>query len=195
MDRDEELRALWRDQKTETTIMTTENVMKQDSKLSRRIGMRNGLEYVAATFVALYFGSVALRPGDAGGVLRVGAALIVGAAVHVALDLRRRGKALPPPPVDAPTGEHVAHHRTQLTRQRDLLATAPRWYVLPFAGATVVFTIGVGLDRLHRGDTSSDVGALLAGVDAILGVVFVFVLFANRYAAEKLTRAIDSLEG
>jgi hypothetical protein len=194
MDRDEDLRALWRAQKTETTTMTPENVMKQDSKLSRRIGARNGLEYVAAAFLALYFGSIAVRPGDAGAVLRVGAALVVGAAVNAAFSLRRRGRALPPPPVDAPTHACVAHHRTQLTRQRDLLATAPRWYVLPFAGATLVFTVGVGLDAFRHGEPLRDLVMMLATAELVVGAVFVLVLFANRYVVKKLTRKIDALD-
>jgi uncharacterized membrane protein YecN with MAPEG domain len=194
MDRDEELRAVWREQKTETTVMTSENVMRQDATLSRRIRARNGLEYVAAAVVTLYFGAVALRPGDAGAVLRVGAALLVGAAVHVAFDLHRRGRPIPPPAVDAPTRACIAHHRAQLTRQRDLLAAAPRWYVAPFAPGLVVFTLGVGVDLLRHGETMRAVASLLVTVDAIIATVLVFVLVVNRYATRRLTRKIDALD-
>jgi hypothetical protein len=194
MDHDDELRALWREQKSKEPLMSTQEVMRLDSKFSRRVGARNVTEYATAALLAVYFGSVAVIPGHTGAVSRVGAAMIVGAALHAVVELRRRGTALPPPAVDAPTQVYVEHHRAQLTRQRDLLATAPRWYVAPFVAGTLVYVAGIAIDVLGRGAPMGVVGLTLAGVLAVLTAVFVGVLFLNRHVTKRLSKKIDALD-
>jgi hypothetical protein len=188
----DELAALWRAQPTKVITMAIGELKKRESKLERVVGVRNALEYgagalVAATFSAMMFGPI-------GWVARIGCVLIVFATIRVIATVRRRGSAEASPSMSAPTREHLAHLRAQLERQRDLLASVPRWYLAPFLPGYVVFLGGVAIDLLSKGVPVSKLLLPFGNAIALAMIVFGAVVVANRKAAAKLAREIAGLE-
>ena len=193
MNDDEALRSLWKQQPTHAPPAPTAAAIEATSRaFARRIRRRNLREYVAVVLVVPIF--VALAVAAHPWLVRAGAALVCLATVFVTWWLRTRGRPLPPPPPDTPTRAHLAHLRMELVRQRDLLASAPFWYVLPPSVGVLVMVVGVTLGRLEHG---AAVGAALlrSGPSLIVIVgILVGIVIANRRAARALTRAIEALE-
>jgi hypothetical protein len=203
---DDELRDLWRAQKTEEPKLPTEEKMeivrKRDASLALKVKIRNVSETAAGVFVVGMFTWMALTaPWQEGQakppaalVARAGCLLVAAGAVYAVMRLRSHGTSIPAPPSSATTSEFLAHHRAQLVRQRDLLASVPRWYLAPFVPGMALFIAGVTLDRLAAGATMAAIAPGLArGVGEIVGI-FALVALLNYVTARKLTRAIAALD-
>jgi hypothetical protein len=92
-------------------------------------------------------------------------------------------EGLPLPALDAPTFEHIAHHRAEMLRQHKLLANAWLWYVAPFVPGMAVMLAAMG--RVDPTQT------MMASIVCVL--VFLAIALLNRRAARNLGRAATSL--
>jgi hypothetical protein len=194
-DKDDELRALWRAQKVEGPLMTLENVMRQDTKFDRTIKWRNAREYVVGVPAVVLFVCMGFfMPPIYGLTARAGALVCAAGIVVVLARLRSHGTAAPAPAAEAPTREHVAHYRAELVRQRDLLASVPRWYLGPLVPGMVLLVVGVALDALARGMPMGTVAARLMEPVGIIVGMFGVIAVANHVVAKRLTREIAALD-
>lgn len=176
---DDELRALWQrrpGEEEEPMSVSVEDLTRRARSLARTIRWRNGREYLAVLLVFALFTARAL--GGAAVLERLGSALVALGALYIGRHLWKWGAA---PSVDstAETRVALAAHRSALERQRDLLASAWRWYLLPLVP-------GLLLIILSR-PASAPRAAL------VCGVVFVAIALLNRAAARSLQREIDKL--
>ena len=187
---DDDLRALWQSAPAAGSVSLDE-LRKRERALSLRVKVRNGAEYVAAAFVVVAFTFYAVRAPSLG--VRASSWLTVLATAFVVWKLRRDGSPLPPPALGAPLGESLAHHRASLVRQRDLLRTAPLWYVGPFVVPMVLFQVSVALER-SPGAPFAVLMRELARPLFVSLLVFAAIAFLNVRAAGKLDAKIESLK-
>ena len=108
--------------------------------------------------------------------------MLVVATLVVVGYLWRRGRA---PRFDAlvETRALLASHRRELERQRDLLRSVGRWYLLPFVPGFVIVLIGRAADH--------PVVTLVESVG--IAAVFVIAWRLNQAAARELQRDIEAL--
>jgi hypothetical protein len=77
-------------------------------------------------------------------------------------------------------------HRTQLTRQRDLLREVWSWYILPFVPGMLLMLIGFGVAHPER------IRFIVAYAVALAGLMIGLHLL-NRRAATGIQRRLDEL--
>ena len=184
------LRDLWTSDQGEKFTMSVSELTAKSNHFHARIKWRNITEYIAAALVIGVFGWIAfLVPVWS---IKIGSILIVAAALYISWKLHEIGGASNPS--DLITGQSLAsHHRDALVRQRDALRSVWRWYLLPFAPGTLVFTLGTALETA----TQIPLGAALSSGGISLGViaaVFYGVHALNAHAAKKLDAEIDLLD-
>lgn len=181
--------ALWTQQKKETFTMSLADIRSHSRRLQSRVRTRNFTEYAAAGLVIVLFGWVGFLIPDA--VVKTGAFLIALGAVYVALALHRKARATNLQPDGGQP--LIAFHRAELIRQREALATVPRWYLAPFVPGILIFMGGVsfapdtGLPLLAR---LSQFGISLA----IVSAVFAGVAWLNVRAVKQLDAEIAALD-
>ena len=185
-----DIKRLWRNQKTESTAVTLENVHERAAKFQKSVRNRNLREYIVMPLLVLVFGwYMWVFPGW---MMKTGSALSIAAVLFVAWQLYRRGTAQRVP--EAPGMGLVEFHRRQLVRQRDLLKSALLWYIAPFIPGTVLITLGRWL-QFHapwRSLAWDHEVIILAAVIIALGFGIIWLL--NVLAATKLQRKIDELD-
>lgn len=186
MNDDKKVLDLWQGQPLSESEIDMEKVKQSASKFQRRIQIRNVLEYAAGGFVMVWSAHFALR-APAPALEKVGTVLLGLGALVVVTVLRRRGHAGGDPPLAAPTRELVAWHRSELSRQRDLLRSVPLWYLGPFVPGMLLTFFG----RWHANPEQVLPLAMSLG---IVVVVFAGVWVLNALAAKKLDRKIRDLE-
>lgn len=200
-DHDDDLRALWQGEppgrpgiepSAEELAASAARVDEKARRLARTVRNRNLREYLAVLVVAPFFAVAAARSD--GIVTALGHALVAVGAVFVALHLRARGGNLPPPAADAPTRERVAHYRAELSRQRDLLASVARWYILPFAPGMLLFLAGTGIDLVKHGLPPQHAALALGSTLLVMAATAAVVLLLNRRAARAMGREIEALD-
>jgi hypothetical protein len=119
-----------------------EEVRKGADKFYRIIKWRNRVEYFSCAVAIAVFGYLfATLPHIAH---KVGAALVIAAAIFGPWQLHRRASAVSPDL--AGTMPIYVFLRGQLVRQRDALKTIFGWYVLPFLPGLALIVAGNGLD-------------------------------------------------
>jgi hypothetical protein len=193
----EDPRSLWQAQpQKENLVMSTEDLIKKESKLARTVRFRNVREYVAGVIVIGAFVVYAVAiPGasPSAWMMRLACALIALGTALVLARLRRDGSPLEAPSASAPTADHVAHHRASLTRQRDLLRGVPKWYIGPLVPGVVVFFVAAWL---HAPETVPLARrAFVAGEAVVICfAMFGVIIAANRFAARKLEADIEALD-
>jgi hypothetical protein len=160
---------------------TVEEAREANARFAKRIARRNLREIVAGGIVTTFFAFTAAS--DSNPTTRLGALLIALAAVPIVGTLLLRGRTAPPPPSDASFHDHVAHHRRELERQRDLLAAAWLWYGMPFVPGFVVLSWGFA----HRHLAAAILNLVL------IAPVLVGVGWLNRRGARKLDAQIAAL--
>ena len=179
-----DLHRLWVTQQTPEERMSTEDIRKRAHAVEVRIGRRNLREYLAGAVVVVAFSFVAWT--DSSSAVRLGAGLVVAAAVYVMSRLRARGSVRPMPGglglVDC-----RAFYRSELLRQRDLLRGVWSWYLLPFVPGMLTILIGRAVQRPER---RLFIAIAAAGVAA----AFVAVGWLNGRVASRIQRRIDELE-
>lgn len=162
--------------------MSAPEVRALADKFERTVSRRNRREYVAAAFVVVWFGVWAWFAQSA--VIALGCWLVALAALYVVYHLHRHGAAR------RPGGEQevmscLEFHRSELVRQRDLLASVWWWYLLPFVPGMLLILLGYSLARPER-------WLLVPGIFA--AVTFVGIGLLNQRVAHKLQRRLDDLD-
>ena len=180
LDDDDKLNAVWQQREGDPMRLSVEDLERQAHSFARGIRWRNASEYAAAAVVVVFFSSQAVRATTL--LERWGSCLIVLAAVFVSGYLWRRGSAAE---FDSlmETRALLASHRRELERQRDLLRSVGRWYLLPFVPGFVMILIGRAAEH--------PVAALLGSV--VGAAVLVVGWWLNRAAARELQRDIEAL--
>jgi Flp pilus assembly protein TadB len=179
-DDDVKLQAAWQQRDAAPLRFSVEDLARQARSFSRSVRWRNVREYAAAAAVVLFFSWQAVwatTPFE-----RWGSCLVIAAAVFVCGYLRSRGRA---PELDFSVETHavLASHRRELERQRDLVRSAARWYLLPFVPGFMMLLIG---------RTAEHPEAALAGV-VVAAAAFAVVSWLNRAAARRLQQDIEAL--
>ena len=179
-----DLNRLWQNQPAEKAPLTLEDIRNRASRLEKRVGRRNLLEYAGALFVIVTT-SVRLWH-ETNLVMVIGGALLLVGTLYVVYHLHRWGSARPMP-ADVALMDCIDFHRAELVRQRDLLRGVWWWYLLPFVPGSALLIIGRAIERPDR-------RLLALGVTATFVVTFTLVGKLNEYGARKLQRAIDALD-
>ena len=181
--------ALWAQPQQEAFAMSLADIHSHSRHFQSRVRTRNYTEYAAAALVIVLFGWVAFLVPDA--IVKAGALLTALGAAYVACALYRKARAAEwQPDGGKPL---MDFHRMELARQRDALATVPRWYLAPFVPGMLLFVGGVSF--------ASDTGmpllarAIQFGVSvSIVSIVFVGVAWLNRRAVKQLDAEIAALD-
>jgi hypothetical protein len=178
------LQALWQSQPPSERAMSIEEVREKARRLERRVARRNRREYIAAVVVLVGYGWIlrrALSPA-----VRVGAGLIIAATIFICYQLRVHGSAAS---LQADVGikSSLDFYRVQLERQRELLHSVWRWYLLPFAPGFLVLLIGQALAQPARVSF-----VVVYGVLVLIGGGGLHAL--NRRGAARIQRALDRLK-
>src|SRR5262249_25439417 len=142
------------------------------------------------------FGAMVFRAPNTLG--RLGAGLIVVAAIYIIYSLRIRGSAQNIPE-DAARMSFIQFHRLSLERQRDLLEDIWRWYLLPFVPGFVLLGISSAvrdgvLMNPNRTPQQLRHGFVLLLFNAMVFIFMFLVAALNKRGARKLQRKIDALE-
>jgi hypothetical protein len=185
---------LWKSQANEPLSFSAEEIRRASGRFAHRISRRNLREYAAGALVIpafIYF----LIHFDVF-LLRLGSALIIAGVLIVLAQLHKRASAKTlPQEIDA--ASCIEFHRSELARQRDLLLSVWKWYLLPLAPGFAVFVAGqyqavVAQPKFHAqlGSFRLQLGIYLAAC-ALFCVVVVRI---NRSAARRLQAQIDELD-
>ncbi len=180
-----ELKTLWKEQKTEVIEMKA--LTQLDNNFRETIRQRNWLEWIACVVVAVFFSVPVLADGAL--LIRIGAAIVVTAALFVAYKLWRDGRVETQLDPTLPTSDNVARHRENLLRQARLLRRAPLWYVAPIALGWSFIWVGGFLVRLSADNVRAGDFLYLA----LCVTLFVGVAWLNLRAAQKLDRKAADL--
>lgn len=184
------LRDLWTSDQGDKFTMSISELTAKSNHFHARIKWRNMTEYIAASLVIGVFGWIAfLVPVWS---IRIGALLIITAALYISWKLHKIGGASKP--TDLTSGQSLAsYHRDALVRQRDALRSVWRWYLLPFVPGMLVFTLGTTLE------TASEVPLTASLATGAISLVFMSALLygihaLNIHTAKKLDTEIDTLD-
>ena len=183
------LQTLWTQQTQETFSMSLADIHAHSRRFQSRIRTRNLTEYAAAALVIAVFGWMAFLIPDL--VVKAGCILTALGAAYVAYALHAKAGTSGGQPEGAEP--LLDFHRAELLRQRQALATVPRWYLAPFVLGMLLFVGGVsfasdsGLPLLAR---FIQFGTSLA----IIGAVFAGVAWLNARAVKQLDARIAALD-
>ena len=180
---DVDARALWQSQGDADAAISLADIRRRARRLERAVLVRNLLEYVAGAAVVAAF---AIRMWwESSAVVRASGVMVIAATLFVTYRLHQRGAATQLP-AELGLKPAIDFHRAQLERQRDLVRSVWRWYLLPFMPGLVGLQIGLGLSgRAPLGKVVMQTAVICALFAAIQGV--------NRLAARRLQQRIDRL--
>jgi hypothetical protein len=181
-------RSVWQCQSVEHTAMPLAEIRRRARNYQRKMRFRNGLEYLAVAFIAVFFvhtvRTVHYR------LIQAGADLCFAGGLYMAWQLNRRGSARAMPSSICSTTV-VGFHRAQLVRQRDLALASWSWYLGPLLPGMAVIGIGAGLANprhLHYA------WAIVGGYFALIAVAFRMVRRYHLRCARRLQTEIDELD-
>lgn len=178
-----DIKALWRDQQTETHPMTLEFIHARG--FQARVRRRNLIEYAASAVVLAAFSAYVVFLPDP--ILKAASALIVVGTLIVVWQLHRRGSARPLAP-GASGQSALAFHRAELVRQRDALRSVWLWYLGPFVPGMLLFNAGL---LMHQPGPPM---VQRLPIPALVIAVFLGIWLLNRRGAQRLQREIDDLD-
>jgi len=189
-----ELLNLWQSQEPQATSMSAKELRDASSKLEKRVFWRNSREYLGAAIVVASFGYYLYKFESA--LLRAGSALTIAGALFVVMYLYRKGAA-ETMAAGQQSNSCMEFYRMELVRQRDLLLSVWKWYLMPFVPGLGLFLLGMlqmvlrqPAAHLHYG-----VVALWFGFSfAFCAGIFAGVEWLNRKAAKALQKEIDALD-
>lgn len=177
---------LWQGQPLIERKLDMGDLIENVDRFQRKIRRRNVLEYTAACVLVIWAILFVAR-SDALLLIKAGVLLIALGGLGAAIILRLRGHgAEGKPPVASTTRDVLLWHRSELSRQRDLLRSVPVWYLGPFVPGLVLLLVGAWLAHPDKWLRISLSGALVL-------VVFTGVAFMNLKAARKLGEQIDAV--
>lgn len=189
-----ELLNLWQSQEPQHISMSAKELRDASSKLERRVFWRNSREYLGAAIVVASFGYYLYKFETL--LLRLGSGLTIAGALFVALYLYRKGSA-ETMATDRESKSCVEFYRMELVRQRDLLLTVWKWYLMPFVPGLGLFLLGELQMVLRQPASHFHYGAIALWFGFTFGFcagVFVLVEWLNRRAAKALQKEIDALD-
>ena len=175
---------IWQDQPAEGSRMTLDDIRQRSRRFETKVGRRNLREYAAALFVIVFASIAAWR--ESNNVVVIGEVLMAAGALFVVYFLQKRGSARRMPP-EAGLMDCLDFHRSELTRQRDLLRSVWWWYLLPLVPGPAFIVIGRAIERPDR-------QWLTFAVAGIFALTFIAVGKLNDRAARKVQRRIDGLD-
>lgn len=182
------LRELWASDQGEKFTMSIAELTARSDRFRSRIQRRNLIEYAAAALVVAVFGWLAfIVPAWS---VRVGAVLIILAAIYISWQLHRVASLSQG---HGPADNLASVYRRELVRQRDALKSVWRWYLLPFLPGIVVFVLGTNIEA----GVSLPVWAIVISSAISLGfvgLIFCGIWALNAYAARKLEKEIETLD-
>jgi FtsH-binding integral membrane protein len=184
---------VWKSQPAERLEISLEEMRQEAQKLETKIFWRNVREYVACALVVACFGYYASVFHST--LIRAGCGLVIAGALFAVLRLHKTGAARTVP-AELAFRTCVGFHRQELERQRDLLRSVWRWYLLPLVAGMVVFLLGLfelTMQRPHTSEHARTIVIVFALTAAGCALVFVGVGKLNQWAARKLQREIDTL--
>ena len=166
--------------------MSIAEIREKSTKFEGRIRSRNLRETVVGVLVILVFGYYMVRfPAP---LQRAGSLLTIAGIVLVIY--RMNGMAAPEKaPADCGFENCVAFHRRELERQRDLLRTVWRWYILPLVPGILLFCAAVIAPKVRHGRDWWRASPFLV----LMAAWFWVTGWINRRAADKLQRRIEEL--
>jgi hypothetical protein len=187
----DDAKTLWRNQPSEETAVTLDNVRDRAEKFQSQIRRRNMRECLATPLAVVMCGvCMWFFPGW---MMKTGSAFFIIAVLFVAWQLHKRGAAGMLP---ANSGMSlVVFHREALIRQRDALRSVGTWYLAPFVPGLVLFVLGRYFQFHAPGRTLpwDRQIILLCAVIAVLISGIIWLL--NVWGAVRLQREIDHLDG
>ena len=180
---DADLQAIWQSQSQKESAMSIDLVREKAQRLERLVGRRNRMEDIGAAIAVAGFARIFwLGPTT---LIRVGAAMVIVAAVVVVALIHRWGSTKPLPG-DFGLRSAIEFHRAQLEAQRDLLRGVLWWYLLPFVPGFFVVQLGRVLAEPARVPQTIAFGVLTV-------VLMVVICFLNRRGAARIQERIDLL--
>lgn len=187
----DEVKRLWRDQKTEEEIVTLDDIRKRAVKFHNRVRNRNLREYIASAVVIAAFAFVAWNM--TGWMIRLGGVLTVIATIFTIWQLHRRGRTRAVPD-GATVAALLAFHREELVRQRDAVRTVWLWYLPPFLPGMVLMTLGRYFQLHAPGRTIAEDHVVILFASIVMALVFVIILVLNMWGAARLQNRIHELD-
>jgi hypothetical protein len=189
-----ELLNVWQSQKLGGLAISVEDLRRASDKLARKVLWRNAREYLATIVVVLGYGYFFYKFHTL--LLRLGSFLTVAGVLWVAYQLHVRGSAARMA-TEMDGRNCLDFHRSELVRQRDLLASVWKWYLLPFVPGFSIFMIGqVQLALSQPGAASRHISIVLgfASVGGLCAGVFWIVWKMNQWKAKELQKEIEGLD-
>jgi len=188
------LRSLWLNQQSESTSLSAEELRQAAHKLEKRVLWRNLREYAATAIVVAAFGYYFYKFHTL--LLRFGSCLTIAGVLLMAFNLHRKGAASTMARA-MDSQSCVDFHRSELVRQRDLLSSVWKWYLLPLIPGMTVFLLGLLQSMLAQPASRAHLGFIIlwfATVAAICAGTFVLVARLNHSAAAKIQKRIEVLD-
>jgi hypothetical protein len=190
----ENLQSLWQSQSNEATLFSVEEIRRSADKFARRISRRNLREYAAGVLVIPVFIFYLIHFDFF--FLRLGSALIIAGMLVVLAQLYKRGSAKKlAPEIDATSC--IEFHRSELVRQRDLLLSVWKWYLLPLVPGFAVFVTGQYRAVFAQPAAQGHIGSIQLRFGIYLAACAAFCVLLvrlNRSAAKRLQAQIDKLD-
>ena len=182
---DLDLKTLWQEEAPEhTPAFDLDAVKARALRFEAQVRRRNLLEWLAGSFVFVWFGYEALLANTP--LLIVGNGMIALAAVGLSIYLWRNGRVHVDADASLDACAYVEAQAQTLEKQAQLLAQAPLWYVAPLAAGVAVRMAA----RIPGGGQSLAPWALAVGFVAL---VFIGIAWFNIRGAGKLRREAAEL--
>lgn len=167
--------------------MSVSELHAHAKRFQARVRRRNLTEYLAFVFVLAVFGFVAFVVPVPG--VRFGIALIIAGCAFACW--RLSVQARPANAEDhARAKSLVDFHRSELTRQRDALASVWLWYIAPLVPGVFVFAAAVAFAMPAPILEQLTLFAVTLGFTAL---VFGAVIALNAWGANRLGAELDAL--
>jgi len=182
----DEIQTLWKQQSIQPLEVDMTELKKKADGFVRKIRIRNVLEWLAASFVAVFFVGLAVTRPEFPVITKVDSLLIAAAALYVGVRLTLDGRVgrLPDPAQN--TVVYVQAYRDRLLDQAQLLRAVPYWYLAPFVPGFMAFYFGF----LELAPNAWPALVLMFVLNMAL---FVGIAWLNRRAARTLTAQADEL--
>ena len=183
------IKSLWTNQSRDAKFAEPKSSSRRMTKLERQVLIRNLIEYCAGALVLVLFGAATIMAVMASQfIMAVCFASTVVGVIYVIGTLYRQGRV----ETRQPENSCIDHLRGQLTRQRDLLRSVPKWYLAPLVPGVVGLYLTIIWEVAQVRGWAVAVEGLWLEFGGTL-VFFVFVGWLNLRAARGLDREIQAL--
>jgi len=183
------IQALWKSQNAKYDLPELTDIRQRAERFQSVIRKRNLMEYAAAFLVIVLFSRTVLISDSL--IEKLGAVMIILAAIHVSCKLHSIAKAKTIAQVDMSVSL-IEFHRLELQRQYRALESVWKWYLAPFLPGLLVFTLGSHLSSTSVETSSMALVKSLFSV-AVIGAVFCIIHWLNRREANNIARKIREL--